>query len=62
MEEHLATIPTVAHWWPPTEVPFHDALDQVMAEDIHAPDTLPPYPASIKDGSTKATSNGSCEL
>ena len=47
-EEALQTILNVAQRLPPISVPIHDALDKVLAEDIRAPDPLPPYRASIK--------------
>ena len=31
-------------------VPFQDALDRILAEDVVASDPLPPFRASIKDG------------
>jgi gephyrin len=47
-EEALQTILKVAQRLPPVSVPLHDALGKVLAEDIRAPDPLPPYPASVK--------------
>lgn len=47
-EEALQKILNVAQRLPPVNVPIHDALDKVLAEDIRAPDPLPPYRASIK--------------
>lgn len=32
----------------PREVPLHEALGLVLAEDVRAPDPLPPFRASIK--------------
>ena len=29
-------------------VPFHEALGRVLASDVSASDSLPPFPASIK--------------
>ena len=37
---------------------FTDALGRVLAEDIHAKDPLPPFPASIKDGYAVIASDG----
>ncbi|GFR45630.1 hypothetical protein Agub_g7038 [Astrephomene gubernaculifera] len=35
-----------------------DALGRVLAEDVKAPDSLPPFPASIKDGYAVVASDG----
>jgi len=32
----------------PRDVPLHEALGLVLAEDVRAPDPLPPFRASIK--------------
>ncbi|KAJ9178477.1 hypothetical protein P3X46_010356 [Hevea brasiliensis] len=58
VEEALATVLSVAQRLPPIMVPLHDALGKVLAEDIRAPDPLPPYPASIKDGYAVVASDG----
>ena len=29
---------------------FTDGLGRILAEDIYAKDSLPPFPASVKDG------------
>ncbi|KAI8573356.1 hypothetical protein RHMOL_Rhmol01G0270600 [Rhododendron molle] len=47
-EEALQIVLEVAQRLPPVSVPLHEALGKVLAEDITAPDPLPPYPASIK--------------
>lgn len=47
-QEALETILNVAQRLPPVNVPIYDAVDKVLAEDIRAPDPLPPYRASIK--------------
>lgn len=47
-EEALQIVLRVAQRLPPVSVPLHEALGKVLAEDITAPDPLPPYPASIK--------------
>uniref|UniRef100_A0A0E0KWA5 Molybdopterin biosynthesis protein CNX1 n=1 Tax=Oryza punctata TaxID=4537 RepID=A0A0E0KWA5_ORYPU len=39
-------------------VPLHDALGLVLAEDVRAPDPLPPFRASIKDGYAVVASDG----
>lgn len=57
-EDALATVLTVAQRLPPITLPLHDALGKVLAEDIRAPDPLPPYPASIKDGYAVVASDG----
>lgn len=46
--EALETVLTLVQRLPPVTVPLHDALGMVLAEDILAPDPLPPYPASVK--------------
>lgn len=47
-EEALRRVLSVAPRLPPVTVPLHEALGRVLAEDIRAPDPLPPYPASVK--------------
>ncbi|XP_042520449.1 molybdopterin biosynthesis protein CNX1 [Macadamia integrifolia] len=42
----------------PIAVPLQDALGKILAEDIQAPDPLPPYRASIKDGYAVVASDG----
>lgn len=39
-------------------VPFQVACGRVLAEDVYAPDALPPFPASIKDGYAVIASDG----
>ncbi|XP_050223196.1 molybdopterin biosynthesis protein CNX1-like [Mercurialis annua] len=58
VEEALATVLKVAERLQPITVPLHDALGKVLAEDVLAPDPLPPYPASIKDGYAVVSSDG----
>lgn len=41
---------SVAQRLNPISLALHQALGLVLAEDLTAPDPLPPYPASIKDG------------
>lgn len=48
VEEALQTVLNVAQRLQPLNVPIYDALGKVLAEDICAPDPLPPYPASMK--------------
>ena len=47
-DEALRIVLEVAQRLPPVAVSLHDALGKVLAQDIRAPDPLPPYPASIK--------------
>lgn len=47
-EEALQTVLRVGQPLPPISLPLHEALGKVLAQDIRAPDPLPPYPASIK--------------
>lgn len=47
-EEALQIVLRVAQRLTPVSVPLHEALGKVLAEEITAPDPLPPYPASIK--------------
>ncbi|XP_019199193.1 PREDICTED: molybdopterin biosynthesis protein CNX1 isoform X2 [Ipomoea nil] len=56
--EALEIVLSVAQRLPPVSVPLHQALGRVLAEDITAPDPLPPYPASIKDGYAVVSSDG----
>ena len=39
---------SVAKRLSPVTIPLHDALWAVLAEDVVAPEPLPPFPASIK--------------
>nr|GME06456.1 molybdopterin biosynthesis protein CNX1 [Ipomoea batatas] len=57
-DEALEIVLSVAQRLPPVSVPLHQALGRVLAEDITAPDPLPPYPASIKDGYAVVSSDG----
>ncbi|KAH7862116.1 hypothetical protein Vadar_000157 [Vaccinium darrowii] len=57
-EEALQIVLRVAQRLPPVSVPLHEALGKVLAEEITAPDPLPPYPASIKDGYAVVASDG----
>lgn len=42
----------------PVLLPFHQALGLVLAEDLAAPDPLPPYAASVKDGFAVIAADG----
>ncbi|XP_038715662.1 molybdopterin biosynthesis protein CNX1 isoform X2 [Tripterygium wilfordii] len=57
-EEALEIVLRVAQRLPPVTVPLHEALGMVLAEDIRAPDPLPPYRASVKDGYAVVASDG----
>ncbi|CAM8895651.1 unnamed protein product [Rhodiola kirilowii] len=57
-EEALLRVLKVAERLPPVNVSINQALGKVLAEDIYAPDPLPPYPASIKDGYAVVASDG----
>ncbi|KAJ1432162.1 Molybdopterin biosynthesis protein MoeA-like [Sesbania bispinosa] len=54
----LQTVLSVSKRLPPVTVPLHDALGKVLAQDVHAPDPLPPYPASLKDGYAVVSADG----
>lgn len=43
---------------PPITIPLQQALGSTLAEDLTAPDPLPPYPASTKDGYAVVASDG----
>ncbi|XP_021277813.1 molybdopterin biosynthesis protein CNX1 isoform X2 [Herrania umbratica] len=57
-DEALQIVLSVAQQLPSVTVPLHQALGKVLAQDIRAPDPLPPYPASIKDGYAVVASDG----
>lgn len=42
----------------PVTVPLHEALGLILATDLQAPDPLPPYPASVKDGFAVVAADG----
>ncbi|XP_049399476.1 molybdopterin biosynthesis protein CNX1 isoform X1 [Solanum stenotomum] len=58
VEEALEIVLNVAQRLPPVTLPIHEVLGKVLAEDISAPDPLPPYPASIKDGYAVVAADG----
>ncbi|KAI3746764.1 hypothetical protein L6452_09203 [Arctium lappa] len=58
VEEALGIVVNVSKRLPPVTVPIHDALGKVLAQDIRAPDPLPPYPASVKDGYAVIAADG----
>ncbi|KAJ0087353.1 hypothetical protein Patl1_07154 [Pistacia atlantica] len=57
-EEALQTVLRVGQRLPPISLPLHEAPGKVLAQDIRAPDPLPPYPASVKDGYAVVASDG----
>ncbi|XP_065030853.1 molybdopterin biosynthesis protein CNX1-like isoform X1 [Musa acuminata AAA Group] len=58
VDEALRIVLSVAERLPPVAVPLHEALGLILAEDVRAPDPLPPYRASIKDGYAVVASDG----
>ncbi|KAI3895541.1 hypothetical protein MKW92_027463 [Papaver armeniacum] len=58
MEEALKIVIKISHRLNPVTVPIHESLNRILAEDIRAPDSLPPYRASIKDGYAVVSSDG----
>ncbi|KAM3324298.1 molybdopterin biosynthesis protein CNX1-like [Capsicum chacoense] len=58
VDEALEIVLNVAQRLPPVTLPIHDILGKILAEDITAPDPLPPYPASIKDGYAVVAADG----
>ncbi|XP_062171703.1 molybdopterin biosynthesis protein CNX1 isoform X3 [Alnus glutinosa] len=57
-DKALQTVLSVAQRLHSVTVPLHDAFGKVLAEDVYAPDPLPPYPASVKDGYAVIASDG----
>lgn len=58
VEEALEMVLRVCDRLKPITVALDEAIGRILAEDIIAPDHLPPYPASIKDGYAVVSSNG----
>ncbi|XP_020592276.1 molybdopterin biosynthesis protein CNX1 [Phalaenopsis equestris] len=58
VNEALAMVLRAAARLPSVSVPLVDAFGLVLAEDIRAPDPLPPYRASVKDGYAVVASDG----
>ncbi|PKA56689.1 Molybdopterin biosynthesis protein CNX1 [Apostasia shenzhenica] len=58
VDEALGMVLRAAACLPAISVSLQDALGLVLAEDIRAPDPLPPYRASIKDGYAVVASDG----
>ena len=46
----------------PREVGLQDALGRVLAQDVHAQEPLPPFPASIKVTDVTYKHSPSCSL
>ncbi|KAK9062625.1 hypothetical protein SSX86_019813 [Deinandra increscens subsp. villosa] len=57
-EEAVRIVLDLSKRLPPVTVDLHDAFGKVLAEDIRAPDPLPPYPASVKDGYAVIAADG----
>lgn len=58
VDDALETVLSVARRLEPVTVPLHEALGRILAEEIRAPDPLPPYPASVKDGYAVVAADG----
>ena len=54
----LALVLAKAEPLPPVPVPLHAALGKVLAQDVRARDTLPPFPAAVKDGYAVVAADG----
>jgi molybdopterin molybdotransferase len=50
VEEALDLVLQAVHPLPSMHVPFSDALGLVLAEDVHAPEPMPPFRAASVDG------------
>lgn len=48
VDDALQTVLRVAQRLEPVTVSLQGAVGLVLAEDVHAPDPLPPYRASVK--------------
>ena len=48
VEDALHIVKTASARLSPVIVPIHEALGKVLAQDIRAPDPLPPFTASVK--------------
>lgn len=58
VEEAFLKVLSVSNRLSPVTVSIEDAIGKVLAEDIRAPDPLPPYPASVKDGYAVIAADG----
>jgi molybdopterin molybdotransferase len=50
VEEAISTVLSHVHPLEPVRIPFTDALGLILAEDVHAPEPMPPFRASSVDG------------
>jgi gephyrin len=48
VQDALHIVLSHAHLLQPVSVSLRQALGRILAEDLTAPDPLPPYPASVK--------------
>ncbi|KAJ7550938.1 hypothetical protein O6H91_07G125800 [Diphasiastrum complanatum] len=58
VEEALGMALSLASRLDPETVPLQEALGLILAENLLAPDPLPPYPASVKDGYAVVSADG----
>ncbi|XP_049932527.1 molybdopterin biosynthesis protein CNX1 isoform X2 [Nymphaea colorata] len=58
VDDALKAVLSAAQRLEPVTVSLQDALGLIVAEDIYAPDPLPPYRASVKDGYAVIASDG----
>lgn len=58
VEEALAAILRQVAPLPAERTPLHDVLGLVLAEDVHAPAALPPFPAAVVDGFALVATDG----
>ncbi|KAL8201785.1 hypothetical protein R6Q57_010932 [Mikania cordata] len=57
-EEALRLVLDSSKRLPPVTVAIDDAFGKVLAQEVRAPDPLPPYPASVKDGYAVIAADG----
>ncbi|KAK1411343.1 hypothetical protein QVD17_37891 [Tagetes erecta] len=57
-EEALRIVLEASKRLPPMTVSLDDAFGKVLAQHVPAPDPLPPYPASVKDGYAVIAADG----
>ncbi len=58
VEDALAVILRQVAPLPPELTLLHDALNRVLAEDVHAPAAQPPFPAALVDGFALRSADG----
>ncbi|KAI9082381.1 hypothetical protein K1719_035804 [Acacia pycnantha] len=58
VSDALQTVLNASRRLPAVTVPLLDALGKVLADDVRAPDPLPPFPASVKDGYAVVAADG----